>query len=177
MSRLRLSAGVLLAALVATGCESKVGLKGVVTMDGAPLEGATVTFVPESGSSSDTAAATTDAKGEFILYSLDKKSGVKAGSYKVTVIKVTAKGEAMSPPSPDNPGNFKEVRKEMETSGKGKGAPGMQGGARVVGMAGQSGGGVKTELPVIYASAETTPIKVTVPPPNQPMVIELKSKG
>jgi hypothetical protein len=178
MIRLRWSAGILLAALAATGCgESKAGFKGVVTLDGAPVEGATVTFVPESGSASDTAAATTDAKGEFTLYSLDKKAGVKPGSYKVTVIKVTSKGEAMAPPSPGDPGKMKEVRKEMDDAGKGKGLPGMQGGARVIGAQAAGPGGVKTELPVIYSSAESTPIKVTVPPPNQPLVIELKSKG
>jgi Carboxypeptidase regulatory-like domain len=72
------------------GCNSgsvsgTVPASGKVTYKGAPVEGAIVTFVPES--EGRTATATTSAGGVFSLTTVDA-SGAMPGKYKVTVDKV-----------------------------------------------------------------------------------------
>lgn len=177
MTRFCSSAALLFAVLAAAGCGSNVALKGVVTLDGTPVEGATVTFVSESGS--DTFSGATNAKGEFTLAGTDQKPGVKPGTYKVIVTKVSSKGEPMAP-SADN---MKEMQKAMQESAKDAtkpkaGGPMMPMTPMAGGKMGAApvGGGVKSELPHEYGSTTSTPLKVTVPPPQQPVMIELKSK-
>jgi hypothetical protein len=150
-----------------------------VTLDGSPVEGASVTFVSESGT--ETYSGGTDSKGEFSLFGTDQKSGVKPGTYKVVVTKTTQKGEAMAPASPGEAGGAQQ--KEMMNAGKDPKSPPKTktgpGGMPMMpvgpGAAGKPSG-VKTELPVIYASAETTPLKVTIPSDSKSISIELKSK-
>ena|SRR5687767_4277097 len=72
------------------GCNSgslsgTVPVSGKVTYKGAPVEGAIVTFVPET--KGRTATATTSAGGVFSLTTVDA-SGAMPGKYKVTVDKV-----------------------------------------------------------------------------------------
>ena len=62
-----------------------VPAEGVVTLDGSPVDGATVTFLADAGSHH--ATATTDASGKFALRAFSEKSGAVAGSYKVEVNK------------------------------------------------------------------------------------------
>lgn len=170
--------GIALAALV--GCsDSKVAVKGVVKVDGNAVEGAVVTFVSEDGK--ETFTGTSGPSGEFTLSGTEGKAGAKPGTYKVTVVKTSARGEPMTPE------NMQQAQKEMQAASKGGkqvgGGPGMPmapmgpGGMMGGGMMGGMGQapGIKTELPVVYASAETTPIKVTLPSAG-PVVIELKSK-
>ena len=72
------------------GCNSAsvsgtVPVSGKVTYEGASVEGAIVTFVPEGNGR--TATATTRAGGAFSLTTVDA-SGAMPGKYKVTVDKV-----------------------------------------------------------------------------------------
>ena len=74
-------------ALCFVGCSSEIPtypVSGTVTQNGAPVEGAAVTFVPDAGG--DSAVGITDANG---VYSLKTKTrdGALAGSYKVAVAK------------------------------------------------------------------------------------------
>lgn len=159
--------------LVATGCSSGlVSTKGVVKLDGNPVEGATVTFVAESGN--DTYVGTTDAKGEFSLYSTDRKSGAKEGTYKVIVTKSPNKGEPMKP---GDPGAMTAMEKEAHPDPSKSGAAG---GPKVPMMAGGKKGavapGVQSELPLVYANADTTPFKGIKVPSSEPIVLDLKSK-
>jgi hypothetical protein len=164
---------VALALLAGTGCgPTAVKVKGVVKLDGNPVEGATVAFVAEDGKTAYTGF--TEAGGTFTLVGPDGKPGVPAGNYKVTVVKhaMMTGGEAAGPGSPDYMKQMEKMSKEAaKESGVGKGGlmPGMP-------RPGAKGGHEKTELPQIYASAEKTPLSVKVPPPSDPVTIDLKSK-
>lgn len=174
MSRTRLFLGSLLAGAVvaAAGCgSSSVKFKGVVQVDGTPTAGVTVTFVSEDGNR--TYAGLTDSSGTFTLTGPDGKPGVPAGTYKVTVVKVAQLegGENLSAGSAD-------YMKQMEKMGKEAGKSGT-GNMMMPGMRRPGGNKTsdnKSDLPTIYGSATTTPITVTVPPPTDPVVIEVKSK-
>ena len=80
--------GALAMALVALGCGkgNLVPVKGVVTLDGQPLEGASVTFVPEENGGFP-AGGRTDANGAFHLSTYSDGDGARLGDYRVTVTK------------------------------------------------------------------------------------------
>lgn len=61
---------------------------GTVTLDGAPVDGATVTFYPQGAGRG--AFAVTDSSGKFTLRSSPEEFGAAAGEYLVTVEKKTA---------------------------------------------------------------------------------------
>ncbi|WP_437206338.1 carboxypeptidase-like regulatory domain-containing protein [Planctomicrobium sp. SH664] len=81
----RLLASVMLLALVGCGrgdAPDVASVEGTVTLDGRPLERATVTFQPEGGRPS---FGTTDAAGKYrMVYTMDK-SGVMLGPNKVYI--------------------------------------------------------------------------------------------
>src|SRR5262245_14538073 len=91
---------IALGGLVGCGGTSKV--EGVVTLDGKPVEGAVVTFVPTDDKGT-TPVGQTDSSGKFTL-TTNGKPGAKSGDYKVTVTKVAAMTgvdpEKMKPGSP-----------------------------------------------------------------------------
>lgn len=98
----RLMAG-LLTLLVGTllGCSrddspKTVPAEGIVTLDGAPVEGAAVIFVANQGSNN--ASGVTDKEGKFKANAFDHKTGAVPGSYKVIINKTNAK------PASDNAG-------------------------------------------------------------------------
>jgi len=72
---------------------------GVVTLDGNPLEGATVTF--SSGSAAPSGFGKSDASGKFSLTTFDANDGAPAGSYQVLVTK-TEEAAATGAPSIDS---------------------------------------------------------------------------
>jgi hypothetical protein len=74
---------VLVVALVgcAKSCTSPV--EGVVLLDGKPLAGASIMFVPQ-GSGRD-ATGQTDASGAFVMSTFQPRDGVLPGSYKVVI--------------------------------------------------------------------------------------------
>ncbi len=55
---------------------------GVVTMDGAPLEGALVSFAPAEGRASQ---GVTDAEGKYELVYIGNTKGAKVGSHRVHI--------------------------------------------------------------------------------------------
>lgn len=69
---------------------------GTVTLKGAPVEGATVTFASTSATRS--ASGETDASGKFSLQTFDTNDGAIAGEHVVTIVKVASagQGEAMT---------------------------------------------------------------------------------
>lgn len=69
-------------ALFAAGCSNLVPVQGEVTLDGQPLAGAQVMFVPTTGRP---ATGKTDAHGKFRLTTNHANDGVAAGEYTVTV--------------------------------------------------------------------------------------------
>jgi hypothetical protein len=167
---------VAIAVVCLAGCgPSYHKVNGVVTLDGQPVEGATVTFVSEDGSK--TYSGLTDASGAFSLVS-GEKQGAPAGSYKVVVVKspVVKGGEALEPGGDDYMKHMQEEGKEAMKMGGPKTPMMMKPGMK---MAPPKKPKMKTDLPEVYASATSTPITVKVPPEAAPVAIELKgeSKG
>jgi len=87
---------VLISSLV--GCSGGLSVnyvEGTVTHDGAPLEGATVTFSPKtSGGKELTASGVTDAKGVYKLTVVQggkKDKGAMEGSYMVSIMNSNCK--------------------------------------------------------------------------------------
>jgi hypothetical protein len=86
--------GLFLAGLLASlGCGSPGGhlpktvpAKGVVTLDGKPVEGAQVVLVPAAAGTTG-AYGTTDGSGRFSLRAYEEKDGAIPGDYKVQVSK------------------------------------------------------------------------------------------
>lgn len=63
---------------------------GIVTLDGVPVEGATVTFIPvESGRPG---TGLTDAMGRYTIKTFEDSAGAIVGDHKVAVMKVSGDG-------------------------------------------------------------------------------------
>jgi hypothetical protein len=177
MNRIIRRGAVLFPLLIIAGCGPKaVPVEGVVKFDGAPVEGATVTFVTSDGKQS--ASGQTDASGHFSL-STSTVPGAYPGDYKVVVVKNTqvAGNETMTADSPEY---MKHMKKEAAEQGAMKG--GNAADMMKMKMMGKGGGTTtgpvgpkqKSLLPAIYASVETTPLNAKVPPDSQPIQIDLK---
>ncbi|CAN5334820.1 carboxypeptidase-like regulatory domain-containing protein [soil metagenome] len=75
---------LLLVLVCGCGGETFHNISGIVTLDGAPLDGASITFVPvEKG---NPAVGRTDAGGRYTLET-GNTAGIRPGSYKVVVVK------------------------------------------------------------------------------------------
>jgi hypothetical protein len=97
--------------LVGAGCggNSPVSVRGTVTLDGQPVEGATVLFLPEGGGRQ--ATGQTGADGSFRLTTIDANDGAFPGNYKV-VVQYTQGVEA--PPA----GNVRDAMQGQEKARK-----------------------------------------------------------
>jgi hypothetical protein len=62
-------------------------VSGTVTLDGAPLAGARVTFVPSGATQGSGAEARTGTDGRYELRDRRGKPGTEPGAYKVTISK------------------------------------------------------------------------------------------
>lgn len=103
--------GLLLAAVVAAGCgrslPSTGQVRGRVTFDGRPLEGAAVLFVPEAGGAPGRGATGPD--GSFTLSTFASGDGALIGRHRVAVVKdemtgIKADAGGLSGPAgPDGP--------------------------------------------------------------------------
>ena len=79
-----------------------VPAEGIVTLDGKPLSGATVLFIPLEGATLQSCTGRTDATGRFRLQTMDlQKEGALAGSYKVVVSKKVNPDGTDFVPKPD----------------------------------------------------------------------------
>lgn len=74
-----------------------VPVTGVVTLDGKPLDNATVTFMASEGVSRFS-AATTDADGRYELKTEGSYTGALPGKYSVTVSKLVLPDGTLPPP-------------------------------------------------------------------------------
>jgi hypothetical protein len=61
---------------------------GVVSLDGKPVPGATITFIPEIGTDAQPAVGTSDHEGKYSLTTFVSGDGAMKGMYTVTVMKV-----------------------------------------------------------------------------------------
>jgi len=88
-SRAVAALGALSCVLVLAGCSSKPAdqpplgrVRGKITMNGQPLPGVDVVFVPEKGRPSE---ATTDKAGRYDLSYIGSTKGAKLGPHKVSI--------------------------------------------------------------------------------------------
>ncbi|EAQ82251.1 hypothetical protein [Blastopirellula marina] len=105
---------LLLGALLLSGCSGTTLLEGAaktivtITLDGAPVDGAVVVFMPESGGRS--ASGISNPQGNAEMGTLESGDGVFPGKYKITIFKsiddpsfVVKNASAESPGAPDSP--------------------------------------------------------------------------
>jgi len=81
---------VSLGAVISLGCGAAEGeltypVTGTVTLNGAPVEGVAVSFVPDG--SGQSAVGVTDASGKYALTTRKKDDGAVVGRYKVSFAK------------------------------------------------------------------------------------------
>lgn len=79
-------------------------VSGVVTLDGEPLEGASVSFIPAAGRSS---SGQTDSSGRYELYYTGRIKGAMLGKHRVSI----------SRPVPDQRHVFTEDERELREQG------------------------------------------------------------
>jgi hypothetical protein len=90
MAARSLSAAFLVLALAGCGGKgdpSHVGVSGTVTLNGEPLAGAQVTFIPTGDTPGVGAGAQTGSDGRYQLIDRRGKTGTEPGTYKVTISK------------------------------------------------------------------------------------------
>lgn len=96
------------------GLPKTVSATGTITLDGSPVEGASIVFIDVSGTYS--ASASSDSKGYFSLNSFEAKSGAVPASYKVQVSK-TVEIEGAGQASARAPSEEAEHAAESEEAG------------------------------------------------------------
>ena len=81
--------------LFLSGCKKETGLKGlykvkgIVTLDGSPVEGASISLSPNfSGENARSAGASSGKNGEFTIQTLMPNDGIFPGEYSITVRKM-----------------------------------------------------------------------------------------
>ena len=137
----------LLALTAVVGCSkggSYATVSGVVTLNGSPVEGATVAFhstVEVEGKKQSSYAAMTDSSGKYVIASAGKDPGIPPGLYKVTVTKWEGKGP---PVEGMDAGQLEAAASDLGASGK--------------------GGGPKNLLPMEYATPGATKLSATLEP-------------
>jgi hypothetical protein len=128
-----------LALVLAAGC-GKPGprtVTGAVTLDGKPLAGAHVEFVPKEDIRLGSFGAQTDAEGKFTVHLGGPGLVARAGRFVVLITKDAGIGAPLRPE-----GGEEERTKELMK----KTAPGVQRGS----------------LPPLYADKETSPFEVDI---------------
>ena len=146
--------GLMLLALAAVGCGGKyspVAVEGTVTLDGQPLDGAMVSFLPQEGAGR-AATGMTDADGTFQLTTFQEGDGALPGTYRVIVTRTDAIPE---PPEPLRPGNAQKVREHYREV-----------------MAHRD---KKSSLPAVYGDETKTPFIFSVPT-REKVVLALQSR-
>lgn len=128
-----------------------VPVSGVVTLDGSPLEGATVTFAPASAGGK-AASGVTDATGKYQLTTLNPNDGALPGSYNVGVTKLEGGGQDV-----DLSGLSEEeaTAKAMEMHYKGGGADAA--------VSKQGAKAAKNLIPQKYSMPKSSGLKADVP--------------
>src|SRR5262249_36190194 len=129
---------VALLGVVLIGCGGTTPVRGVVTLEGAPVAGATVLFMPDGQDGSHPASGFTSSDGTFRLTTYKPDDGALPGKYRVVVQKTeAAKG----------PGEAEQAAMERAKAKLGEEALHKH---------------QKPALPEVYAKFETTPLRCTV---------------
>ncbi len=143
---------VLMLALTATGCGQTSTLKGRVLLDGQPVAGATVLFMPEEDGQGRPASGTTDSDGYFQLMTFRPGDGVAPGTYRILV----SKTEVPAAP-PDNDHASKQRAQDYLERHSGRKRN-------------------KSLIPAVYGDSAKTTLRCTVPASGL-VTVELSSGG
>lgn len=172
MQRLMWMGVVASLALVSLGCQKGSGLdtvqvSGLVTLDGAPVEGANVTFAPAATGGGRAASGVTDKTGRYRLTTLDPNDGALPGNYVVTVSKSEVKKGAAADA-------VKEGMTEQEKTAAAMKA--FYGDKKAMAEAQGKGGGKKAAdlLPAKYKDPKTSGFKADVSKEKKEFNWELK---
>lgn len=151
------AACILCAAIGCTRADKPVPVRGVLTLDGNPVEGAAVQFVPASDTARP-AHAETGSGGSYQIMTREPGDGAMPGEYRVLVI--------WEPPPPPT----------YRTSGEG--GPSRQQMQRDIEeyQAKQKKLGKGVTIPPVYGEPGKTPLRVTVPAPGGKADFALSSK-
>ena len=125
-------------------------MRGRVLLDGAPVAGATVMFMPTHDG--HPAYAITDSNGRFRLMTFKEGDGALRGEYKVVVTHT----DPLPPPPQAEPGDPESVKEHYKAL--------------------KATRNKKTPLPRRYGDAEQTPLRCTVPPDGE-VVLNLESSA
>lgn len=149
--------------IIIPGCTKKssrpktYAVHGVVTFNGTPVEGATVTFVPKEGtagqSGQQAATAITDSRGQYSIGTFATGDGALPGEYlvKVTKYRVAQQQNRVG----DDPESQMQAYLQYQQGQ-------------------QQQSGPKNELPAKYENEKTSGLFVTVQPGDNTFDIELK---
>jgi hypothetical protein len=137
--------------LTTVGCGkgNLIKVEGVVTLDGKPLPGATVSFVPVG--EGQPAFGRTDADGSFRLTTSRTDDGAKPGDYKVVVVVEEADEKFVG----RDPQTFTDEEKREARMGT------------MTPMGKKQAAGKKkppSPVPAIYGDVKQTPLRESVPP-------------
>jgi hypothetical protein len=148
--------------LVGCGDAKPVKVQGAVTLDGKPLAGAMVTFLPFNEKQGRAAAGLTQADGSFRLTTGKIDDGALPGQYRVTVVMPN------DDPANVSGGNPMEMDDKAKRAFFSKASP--------AGKAEAAKHKTKkvSPIPAVYGEPLKTPLKETVPP-DRPVKIELQS--
>lgn len=165
MNGWRLSLLLLGVAVFLTGCSkggsslNTVPVKGRVTLDGAPLPGATVTFSPKTPEGR-TAAGMTNENGEFVLTTIRAGDGAVPGEYGVAITKPVATAGPVEDPRARGGALTPEQMAQIREQAKAK-----------------AGAEAGSAIPKKYTSPATSGFTVTVKPGEKnEFTFELKSQ-
>ena len=121
------------------GCqkEKTIGtdmVSGTVTLDGSPVEGASISFTPDGSGQSAYGVSAADGTYSLSILGGEAGKGTLAGDYIVTVSKIVEESTGKQEPDPNEPSQMREQKI------------------------------AKDVLPLKYKNAKSSPLKVTVAP-------------
>lgn len=132
------------------GCSKSFNkVEGTIMLDGQPVVGATVTFMPtfEGGQSG---SGVTDSSGKFKIVNPTNDKGLAKGEYKVLITRAEAEGDFKAPDTNDPTGAMAEYMKGKMDIKKGKAIP-------------MKATTPKQTLNIRYAKQDSTPFTINVP--------------
>jgi hypothetical protein len=140
-------------ALVLAGCGRRtIPVQGVITLDGVPLAGATVLFMPEGSGAGRPASGYTADDGMFELMTYQPGDGALPGTYRVLI----RKSEAAKDRDTAEQNALQRAKAKYEEKAQQKSR--------------------NSSVPAVYASFDTSPLRCTVPVAGV-LTVDLHTEG